>query len=79
MDDIFYWFTDKILSPLIMIVIMGLVLIGIPDLIYSIYTDGQRPTFELKKDSWACSKSHTEEHCAKGCWTDKVCDQWSAR
>ena len=24
------------------------------------YTDSQRPTFTLKKDDWACTKSHQE-------------------
>lgn len=65
----------KICAPLLLV---GLIL-AITFLPYAMYQDRQRPTFELKKDAWECTQSHTETHCFKGCYKTIVCDQWSAK
>lgn len=64
---------------LVIFIIFLFMLITLGDIGYSIHQDEMRPTFELKKDDWKCTKHHQEVRCIKGCFEHTVCDQWSAK
>jgi hypothetical protein len=78
------WMGEWILMPLAVLII-GLIGVGVVVVIpyglyyWATYTPPQ--TFELRVDSWTCTKSHERDReiCTKGClWVrEVVCDQWS--
>lgn len=42
------------------------------------YSDMHSPTFELRKDSWGCTASHSEVSSVKSMHHEYVvCDQWT--
>jgi hypothetical protein len=84
MDSIMQWMGEWILMPLAVLIIglIGLgVVVVIPYGLYSWLTYTPPQTFELRVDSWTCTKSHERDReiCTKGCrWVrEVVCDQWS--
>lgn len=75
-DDVMYeimgWVLMKILVPATLIFIIFSVTV----LPYWIYQDENRPTFELKKVEFECTKTHEERHCPKGCYMISICDRY---
>lgn len=55
--DCLGWICEKIILPFI-VVGMALFIISVPFLIYACHQEQKRPTFELKKDDWSCSREH---------------------
>ena len=73
---------------------MWFLMIGLPlglvALIASCTIEAQKPTFELKKDSWGCTATHQEQTVTYVSYdggktsqpvygTQTVCDQWSRK
>lgn len=84
-DDFMDFFFMKLVMP-IMLILAVLLVCSIPFLIYEHYQDSKKPTFELKKSEWSCSKDHKEvrvHHILVGkimvpqYHTQTICDQWS--
>ena len=86
MDRAVEFLGDWVLTPIMILLITALgigVVMGIPYGIYKWATYTPPETFELRVDSWQCTKSYERDRqvCTKGCrWVrETVCEQWSAR
>lgn len=85
--DILEWFGLHIL-PWILIIMVSVLIVAIPFGISAWYKDSKRPTFDLKKDDWVCTKFHREAstyYITVGkvllpqTTTTEVCDQWTRK
>lgn len=77
------WFFDHIGWFLIAFTVVLAGLFGV-----AIYQDSRAEKFSLRKDSWACTRSHVDtfttyikigDVMVPQFHTDTVCDQWSRR
>lgn len=78
---------ERLLIGLIGVALMFILAVSV-GLGVAIYRDAERPTFDLKKDEWACTKSHVETTTTMimvgnvlipNTSTTTVCDQWSRK
>ena len=69
-------FIFKATQIVLILTIGALIFLGIPYGIFAWATYVPPETFALRVDSWACTNSHVERHCSKGCYERMVCDQW---
>ena len=87
LEEIAGWIWDRLL-PLLMI-LLAIAIVVVPSwLIYVLWVDSKSPTFELRKDEWACSASIERQSTTYIKSGDvmvpitshyKHCTQWSER
>lgn len=70
-----------------LVLVAAFIFIGIPAIGYSFWASSRAPTFELRKDQWACTSAHAVTSTiymevgkvmVPQTSTTNVCDQWSA-
>lgn len=84
-DWLMDFFMDKVM-PIFILGIMVFIILGVPVVGYGLYRSSQSPTFSLRKDEWACTRSEprtTTTYVMSGkvmvpiTTTTRHCTQWS--
>lgn len=55
--DVFEWVMEKLVMPLVIVLIVGAIFVGIPSVIYAEYQESHSAKVELSKAEWACTQS----------------------
>ncbi len=80
------WFLELVFLKVFPVLLTAGIIFGVPIGAYAIYTYSGKPTFELKKDEWSCTKVHerTTSHMVMvgkvmvpQSTTSNVCVEWS--
>lgn len=84
-------FIDKLMDAIgvtCVVLLAAFLFLGLPAIVYAMWHSANSPTFELRKDQWACTSAHIEtstmyvkvgEVLVPQTSNSSVCDQYSAQ